>query len=50
MKVRIETIQMLQGLACVAVSEEQELRALGLERLQALTRDLREKLRNRTPS
>ncbi len=50
MKVRIETTQMLQGLACVAVSEEQELRALGLEQFQALTRDLREKLRNRMPS
>ena len=49
-KVRIETIQMLQGLGCVPVSEEQDLRILTLEQLQSLTNDLREKLRNRTPS
>ena len=47
---KIETIQMLQGILCVPVSEEQELRVLSLEQLQALTNDLREKLRHRTPS
>ena len=41
---------MLQGLLCVPVSEEQELRVLTLEQLQALTSDLQEKLRSRTPS
>jgi predicted transposase/invertase (TIGR01784 family) len=49
-KVRIETIQMLQGLGCVPVSAEQDLRMLTLGQLQSLTSDLREKLRNRTPS
>ena len=49
-KVRIETIQMLQGLLRAPVSEEQELRTLSLAQLQALTNDLQEKLRNRTPS
>ena len=49
-KVRIETIQSLQGILCVPVSEEQELRTLTLEQLQALTSSLQEKLRNRTAS
>ncbi len=49
-KVRIETIQMLQGLLRAPVSEEHELRTLSLAQLQALTNDLQEKLRNRTPS
>ena len=49
-EVRIETIQMLQGLAGVRVSEEAELRALTLEQLHSLTDELQEKLRNRTPS
>ena len=46
----IETIQMLQGLLRVPVGEEQELRTLTLEQLQALTSTLQEKLRNRVPS
>ena len=49
-EVRIETIQSLQGILCVPVIEEQELRTLTLEQLQALTSSLQEKLRNRTPS
>ena len=48
-EVRIETIQMLQGLLRAPISAEQELRAMPLEQLQALTRDLQQKLRNRTP-
>jgi predicted transposase YdaD len=47
---KIETIQMLQGILRLPVSEEQELRASTLEQLQALTNDLQEKLRSRTPS
>jgi hypothetical protein len=49
-KGKIETIQMLQGILRVPVSEGQELRTLTLEQLQATMDDLREKLRNRTPS
>jgi predicted transposase/invertase (TIGR01784 family) len=49
-KVRIETIQMLQGLLRVPVAQEPELRTLTLEQLQAMTSDLQEQLRNRTPS
>jgi hypothetical protein len=49
-KIRIETIQALQGILCVPVTEEHELRTLTLEQLQALTGGLQEKLRNRTPS
>ncbi len=47
---KIETIQALQGILRVPVSEEQELRTLTLEQLQALASSLQEKLRNRTPS
>ena len=47
---KIETIQTLQGILRVPVSEEQELRTLTLEQLQALTSSLQEKLRNRTLS
>ena len=47
---KIETIQALQGILSVPVSEEQELRTLTLEQLQALASSLQEKLRNRTPS
>jgi predicted transposase/invertase (TIGR01784 family) len=49
-KGKIESIRMLQGLLNVPVSEEQELRTLTLEQLQALTSSLQENLRNRTPS
>jgi hypothetical protein len=49
-KGEIETIQMLQGILHVPVSEEQELRTLTLEQLQALTSGLQEQLRGRTPS
>ncbi len=48
-KVRIETVQDLQRLLGVPVGDEQELRALGREQLQSVTRSLQEKLRNRTP-
>jgi len=49
-KGKIEMIQMLQGILRLPASEEQELRLLTLEQLQALTSDLQEKLRSRTPS
>ena len=44
---KIETIRMLQGILCVPVSEEAELRTLSLEQLEAMTGDLQEKLRSR---
>ena len=44
-KGKIETIHVLQGLLRVPVGEEQELRTLTLEQLQALTCTLQEKLR-----
>ncbi len=47
---KIETIRMLQGLLHTPLSEEQDLRKLTLEQLQAMTNDLQEKLRNRTPA
>jgi hypothetical protein len=49
-KGEIKTIQMLQGILRLPVSEALELRTLTLEQLQALTIDLQEKLRSRTPS
>jgi predicted transposase/invertase (TIGR01784 family) len=48
--VRIETIQMLQGILGAPTSGEQELRAMRLDQLQALTHELQQKLRNRTPA
>jgi hypothetical protein len=49
-KVRIEMIQMLQGLLGVPVTAVEDLRALGLKQLQAMTSELQEKLRTRSPS
>ena len=49
-KGKIETIQMLQGILHMHLSEDCELRTLTLEQLQFLTSDLQEKLRNRMPS
>jgi predicted transposase/invertase (TIGR01784 family) len=48
-KGKIETIRILQGLLCLPLGEEQELRPLGLKELEALTSDLQEKLRGRAP-
>ena len=48
-KVRMEMIQVLQGLLRMPVAQEQELCDLTLEQLQAMTSDLQERLRNRTP-
>lgn len=49
-KGEIKMIRTLQGLAGVPVGDEAELRTMNLEQLQAVTTDLQEKLRNRTPS
>ena len=49
-KGEIKMVRTLQGLLGVAVAEEQELHALALEQLRAMTSDLQEKLRTRTPS
>jgi predicted transposase/invertase (TIGR01784 family) len=46
---KIELIRTLQGILCAPVSEEQDLRAMTLEELEAMTGSLQEKLRNRTP-
>jgi len=46
----IKMIRMLQGLLCMALSDEKELSALSLEELEALTAGLQEKLRSRTPA
>ncbi len=43
----IRLVRTLQGLAGVPVAEEQVLRAFTLEQLQAMTRDLQEKLCSR---
>ena len=43
-------VRTLQGLLGVAVAEERELRELTLEESRAMTSDLQEKLRSRTPS
>lgn len=43
-------IEMLQGILGLPASGEDDLRALSLEQLQALTSTLQEQLRNRTPS
>ena len=45
---KIETIQMLQCLLRVPVSDEKDLRTLTLEQLQTMTSDMQEKLRRRT--
>ena len=37
------------GMLGVPLADEEELRTLPLEQLQAITSDLQEKLRNRTP-
>ena len=49
-KGEIKMIRTLQGLAGVPVADEAELRTMNLAQLQAVTTDLQEKLRNRTPS
>ena len=49
-KGRIELLQTLQGLLGRPIGEEEVLRAMGLDQLQAMTRELQEKLRGRTPS
>jgi hypothetical protein len=46
----IKLIRTLQGLLGVPLAQEQDLRTLTLEQLQAMTADLQENLRNRTPS
>ncbi len=46
----IRMVRTLQGLLGVAVAEEQELHKLTLEQLRAMTSELQEKLRTRTPS
>ena len=43
----IKLIRTLQGILDIPVSEEQDLRAMTLEQLEALTSSLQEKLRNR---
>jgi predicted transposase/invertase (TIGR01784 family) len=48
-KGKIETVFMLQGLLYLPHTEEQSLRAMSLEQLEALASDLQEKLRSRTP-
>jgi hypothetical protein len=40
--------RMLQVLLYIPLSDEKELQAMGLERLESLTAKLREKLRTRT--
>ena len=50
MEGEIRMVRTLQGLLGVAVAEERELHNLTLEQLQAMTSDLQEKLRTRTPS
>ncbi len=49
-KGEIRMIRTLQGLLGVAPTDEQELQSRSLEQLQAMTSDLQEKLRTRTPS
>jgi predicted transposase YdaD len=44
---KVELIRMLQGILLAAVSDENELRAMQLEQLEALAKSLQEKLRNR---
>ncbi len=46
----VRMVRTLQGLLGVAVAEERELRELTLEESRAMTSDLQEKLRSRTPS
>jgi predicted transposase/invertase (TIGR01784 family) len=43
----VKLIRTLQEILCVPVSEEQELRGIKLEQLEAMTSSLQEKLRNR---
>ncbi len=45
----IKTIRLLQELLYQPVGDVQELQAMGLDQLEALTRDLQEKLRSRMP-
>ena len=49
-KGEIKLIRALQGILGVPVTEEQDLRAMTLEQLEALTSSLQEKLRNRASS
>jgi len=46
----IRMIRTLQRLAGLPVADEGELGTMNLEQLEAMTNDLQEKLRNRTPS
>ena len=45
----IKTIRLLQELLYLPVGDVQELQAMGLDQLEALTRDLQEQLRSRMP-
>jgi predicted transposase/invertase (TIGR01784 family) len=47
---KIEMIRTLQGILCVPVSEEEDLRGMTLEQLETLTSSLREKVRTRPSS
>lgn len=47
---KIELIRTLHGILCVPVSEEENLRGMTLEQLEALTGSLQEKVRNRPSS
>lgn len=47
---KIELIRTLQGILSVPVSEEQDLRGMTLEQLEALTSSLQEKIRRRPSS
>lgn len=49
-KGKIELIRALQGILRAPLTEEQELRSMTLEHLEALAGSLQEKLRNRTPA
>ena len=49
MEGEIKAIHMLEGLLLQPLSDEQELSAMSLEQLEAMTSKLQEKLRSRTP-
>jgi predicted transposase YdaD len=50
LKGEIKLVRMLQGLLYMPLADEQELAAMSLQQLEALTSDLQEKLRSRTPA
>ena len=47
---KIELIRTLQGILCVPVSGEEDLRGMTLQQLEALTGSLQERIRNRPSS